>query len=91
MKMPALLSTIALAVFLPLGAQAQNKATVQDHSKKLASLSGKVASAGKTLTADKDSKISGVDGGHVKVKALVVSAIAEEPGGVGLRDAAFRR
>ena len=111
MKMPALLSTIALAVFLPLGAQAQNKDAVQYHSKKLASLSGKVASVGKTLTADKDSKIwtvsnpealSGVDGGHVKVKALVdtarsqirivsVSAIAEEPGGVGLRDAAFRR
>jgi hypothetical protein len=118
MKTPALLSMIALAAFLPLGVQAQHTDSAPYHSpdarnvsKKLTSLSGKVGSDGKTLMTDKDNRIwmvsnpealSGVDGGHVKVKAFVdtaqsqirivsVSAIAEEPTGVRLHDAAFRR
>ena len=75
------------------------------------SFSAKVADNGKTLIANKDSKIwlvsnpetlSGIEGRHVKVKALVemansqvrimsVSAITEEQTGVRPHDAAFRR
>ncbi len=52
-------------------------------SKKPATLSGKVGSDGKTLTADKDSKIwmvsnpealAGIDGRHVKVRAHLDAA-----------------
>jgi hypothetical protein len=87
MNRPVLLSTIALAVVLPLGAQAQNSESAPSHSsdtrkisKKLTSFSAKVGDSGKALTADKDSKIwmvsnpetlSGIDGRHVKVKAFV--------------------
>jgi hypothetical protein len=80
-------------------------------SKKAASIPGKVGSDGKTFTADKDNRIwmvinpellSGIDGRHVKVKALVdlarsqlhivsVSAIAEQRTGIKHDDAAFRR
>jgi hypothetical protein len=108
MNKPVLLSTIALAVLLPRGAQAQNSESV---SKKLTSFSAKVGDSGKVLTADKDSKIwmvsnpetlSGINGRHVKVRALVdvaqsqirivsVSAIADEQAGTRLHDAAFRR
>jgi len=118
MKRPVLLSTIALAALLPLGAQAQNTESAPYHSsdtrkisKKRTSFSAKVGDSGKILTADKDNKIwmvsnpetlSGIDGRHVKVKALVdvaqnqirivsVSAIADEPAGIRLHDAAFRR
>jgi hypothetical protein len=117
MNRPVLLSTIALAVLLPLGAQAQNSESAprssdtRKISKKLTSFSAKVGDSGKVLTADKDSKIwmvsnpetlSGINGRHVKVKALVdraqsqirivsVSAIADEQAGTRLHDAAFRR
>ena len=80
-------------------------------SKKATNIPGKVGSDGKTFTADKDNRIwmvinpeglSGIDGRHVKVKALVdlarsqlhivsVSAIAEQRTGIKLDDAAFRR
>jgi hypothetical protein len=106
-KKTVLLLTVAFAGFLPLGAKAQNK----DSAKKPISFSAKVAGNGKTLIADKDNKIwlvsnaetlSGTEGRHVKVKALVevaqsqvrivsVSATSEEQGGIRLHDAAFRR
>jgi hypothetical protein len=118
MNSPVLLSTIALAALLPLGVQAQNTQSAPYHSsdtrkivRKLTSFSAKIGDSGKTLTADKDSKVwmvsnpekfSGIDGRHVKVKAIVdaaqsqirivsVSEIAVEQGGVRLHDAAFRR
>jgi len=94
-----LLLTIAVADFLPLGTQAQKTD------------SAKVADNGKALIADRDSKIwlvsnaetlSGIEGRHVKVKALVdaakrqlriisVSVISERQAGTRLHDAAFRR
>jgi hypothetical protein len=118
MNRPVVLSTIALALVLPLGVQAQNSESAPYHSsatrkisKKLTSFSANVGDSGKVLTADKDSKIwmvsnpetlSGIDGRHVKVKALVdvaqsqirivsVTAIADEQAGTRLHDAAFRR
>jgi hypothetical protein len=118
MNKPVLLSTIALAALLPLGAQAQNSESApyrssdtRKISKKLISFSAKVGDSGKVLTADKDSRIwmvsnpetlSGINGRHVKVKALLdvaqsqirivsVSAIADEQAGTRLHDAAFRR
>jgi hypothetical protein len=118
MKRTVLLSTIALAALLPPGVQAQNTESASNHSsdtvkisKKLAGFSAKVGGNGTTLTADRDNKIwmvrnpetlSGIEGRHVKVKALVdpaqgqirivsVSAIADEQSGVRLHDAAFRR
>lgn len=96
----------------------QNTGTAPDQasdarkaSRKATSIPGKVGSDGRTFTADKDSRIwmvsnpevlSGIDGRHVKVKALVdaarsqlrvvsVSAIAEQRAGIKLDDAAFRR
>jgi hypothetical protein len=107
MNRPLLLSMIALAALLPLGAQAQKT----DSAKKPINFSAKVAGNGKTLIADKDNKIwlvsnpetlGGIEGRHVKVKALVdvpqsqirivsVSTISEEQAGVRLHDAAFRR
>lgn len=107
MKKPVLLLTIAVAAILPLNAQPQKT----DSTKKPASFSAKVGDNGKTLIADKDSKIwlvsnpetlSGIDGRHVKVKAILdlaqnhirivsVSAIVDERAGVRLDDAAFRR
>jgi len=84
MNRPVLLSTVALAALLPLGAQAQNSESAPSRSsdtrkisKKPTSFSAKVGDSGKVLTADKDSKIwmvsnpealSGIDGSHVKVK-----------------------
>jgi hypothetical protein len=78
---------IALAVLLPLKAQAQNTESAPYHSsdtrntvKKLTGFSAKVGGNGTTLTADRDNKIwivsnpetlSAIDGRHVKVKALV--------------------
>jgi hypothetical protein len=96
----------------------QNGGAVQDRgsetrkiSGKRTRLSGTVGTDGKTLTADKDRRIwmvsnpevlRGIDGRHVKVKALLdaalsqirivsVSAFAEERVGVKFGDAAFRR
>jgi hypothetical protein len=99
MNKPVLLLTIAVAAFLPVGTQAQKTD------------SAKVADNGKALIADRDNKIwlvsnaetlSGIEGRHVKVKALVdaarrqirimsVSAISEKQAGTRLHDAAFRR
>jgi hypothetical protein len=96
----------------------QNTGAAPDHasnapkvSRKPTSIPGKVGSDGKTFTADKDNRIwivsnpeilGGIDGRHVKVKALLdaaqshlrvvsVSAIAEQRTGIKLDDAAFRR
>jgi anaerobic glycerol-3-phosphate dehydrogenase len=118
MKTPVFLSTIALAALLPLEAQAQNaesapyrSSDARKTSKKLTGFSAKVGGNGMTLTADRDNKIwmvsnpetlSGIDGRHVKVKAILdatqnqirivsVSAIVDEQAGVRLHDAAFRR
>jgi hypothetical protein len=118
MKMPVFLSMIAFAALLPLGAQAQNTASApyrssdtRKVSKKLASFSAMVGGNGTTLTVDRDNKIwmvsnpetlSGIDGRHVRVKAILdaaqnqirivsVSAIGDEHAGVRLHDAAFRR
>jgi hypothetical protein len=118
MKTPVLLSAITLAALLPLGGQAQNTESARYHSsdsrkisKKLTGFSAKVGDSGKILTADRDNKIwmvsnpetlNGIDGRHVKVKAIVdvaqsqirivsVSEIADEQAGVRLHDAAFRR
>jgi hypothetical protein len=87
MKRSILLSAIALAALLPLGAHAQNKQSgpnpcsdARKISKKVTAFSAKVGGNGKTLTADKDNRIwmvsnpemlSAIDGHHVKVKALV--------------------
>jgi len=99
MNKPVLLLTIAVAAFLPLGAQAQKTD------------SAKVADNGKALIANRDNKIwlvsnaetlSGIEGRHVEVKALVdaaqrqirimsVSAISEERARARLHGAAFRR
>jgi hypothetical protein len=119
MKKPATIAVVAFLTLMPAMVRAgQNGGVAQDRStdtgkmsRKPASLSGKVGTDGKTLTADKDSRIwtvsnpealSGVDGRHVKVRALLdavlsqirivsVSAIAEERGGTKFGDAAFRR
>jgi hypothetical protein len=85
---------------------------LDDHVQQNAtSFSAKVGDSGKILTSDKDNRIwmvsnpetlSGIDGRHVKVEALVdvsrsqirvvsVSAIADEQSGIRLDDAAFRR
>ena len=96
----------------------QNGGAAQHGGSKTRKMSGKrtrlsvtVGTDGKTLTADKDRRIwvvsnpevlSGIDGRHVKVKALLdaalsqirivsVSAFAEERVGVKFGDAAFRR
>jgi hypothetical protein len=107
MKTRVFLSTIALAALLPLNAQAQKT----NSPKKPASFSAKVGGNGTILTADRDNKIwmvsnpetlSGIEGRHVKVKAIVdaaknqirivsLSEIADEQAGVRLHDAAFRR
>jgi hypothetical protein len=118
MKKRSWIPVVVFLTCFPLGAQAgQNSAAAQDQisnkgtiSRK-ATIPGKVGGDGKTFTADKDSRIwmvsnpealSGVDGRHVKIKALVnavrsqlrvvsVSAIAEQRAGIKHDDAAFRR
>jgi hypothetical protein len=91
MKKISVTSMIAFLTLMPVMVQAgQNTDSAQDHgsyarkmSRKPASISGKVGSDGKTLTADKDSKIwmvsnpealSGIYKQHVKVKAHVDAA-----------------
>lgn len=85
MKKRALIAMIAFLTLIPLGAQAgQNTDSAKDHrvdqqkSKKPVTISGKVGSAGKTFTADRDSRIwqisnpetlSGIEGRRVRVKA----------------------
>jgi hypothetical protein len=93
------------------GAGQDRGSEARQMSGKRTRLSGTVGADGKTLTADKDRRIwmvsnpevlSGIDGRHVKVKALLdaalsqirivsVSAFAEERVGVKFGDAAFRR
>jgi hypothetical protein len=119
MKKPATIAVVAFLTLMPAVVRAgQNGSAAQDRasetrktSVKPTSISGKIGSNGKTLTANKDSKIwivsnpealSGIDGRHVKVRALLdaalsqirivsVSAIAEERTGTKFGDAAFRR
>jgi hypothetical protein len=86
MKKPLLISMIAFLTCVPVMVQAgQNGSAAEDRgsetrkvSRKPTSLSGKVGTEGKTLTADKDSRIwtvsnpealGGIDGQHVKVRA----------------------
>jgi hypothetical protein len=120
MKRPAITAVAVFLTWMPVLVQAgQNggAGTTQDQgsetrkmSGKPISLSGKVGTDGKTLTADKDNRIwmvsnpdalSGIDGRHVKIRALLdaaqgqirivsVSALAE-PNGTKYSDAAFRR
>src|ERR1700719_372954 len=109
---------VFLTCFPLIAQAGQNTAAAHDYSsdarkasKKASSIPGKVGSDGKTFTADKDNRIwmvvnpellSGIDGRHVKVKALVdlarsqlhivsVSAIVEQRTGIKHDDAAFRR
>jgi hypothetical protein len=91
MKKPATIAVVAFLTLMPVMVQAgQNGSAAQDRgsdtskmSGKPTSLSGKVGSDGKTLTADKDSRIwivnnpevlSGIDGRHVKVRAHMDAA-----------------
>jgi hypothetical protein len=91
MKKPVLILMIAFLALIPIRAQGgQDADSAQHHNSdgqkkanKPASISGKVASDGKTFTADKDSKIwkvdnpealTGIEGRHVKVKAHVDAA-----------------
>jgi hypothetical protein len=86
MKKPVLISMIAFLTGMPVMVRAgQNGSTAQDRgsetskmSGKPTSLSGKVGTDGKTMTADEDSRIwtfsnpevlTGIDGRHVTVKA----------------------
>ena len=107
MKKPLLLLASAFAALLPLRAEAQKT----DSTKKPTSFSATVAENGKTLIADRDNKVwlvsnsetlNGIEGRHVKLKALVdaaqnqirivsVSVIADGQAGIRLHDAAFRR
>jgi hypothetical protein len=91
MKKPVLISMIACLTCMPVMVRAgQSGSAAQDRgsetrkmSRKPTSLSGKVGTDGKTLTADKDSRIwtvsnpevlSGIDGRHVTVKAHMDAA-----------------
>jgi hypothetical protein len=118
MKKPATIAVVFLTLVPAMVRAGQNGSAAQDRasetrkaSARPTGISGKIGSDGKTLTADKDSKIwivsnpealSGIDGRHVKVKALLdaalsqirivsVSVIAEERTGTKFGDAAFRR
>jgi hypothetical protein len=94
MKKPVLISMIAFLTCMPVMVQAgQSGSAAQDRgsetrkmSRKPTSLSGKVGTDGKTLTADKDSRIwtvsnpealSGIDGWHVKVRAQLDAALSQ--------------
>lgn len=93
MKKAALSLLIAFLICLPLvakagqnGRQAQERDTTGKMSGKLASISGKVGSDGKILTADKDGKIwmvsnpealSGINGLHVRLRARVDAALRQ--------------
>jgi hypothetical protein len=91
MKKPVLISMMAFLTCTPVvvqadqnGSAAQNRSTeTVQMSGKRTSLSGKVGTDGKTLTADKNSRIwtvsnpevlSGIEGRHVKVKAHMDAA-----------------
>jgi len=91
MKKSATIAVVAFLTLMPVMVQAgQNGSAAQDRgsdtskmSGKPTSLSGKVGSDGKTLTADKGSRIwivnnpevlSGIDGWHVKVRAHLDAA-----------------
>ncbi len=91
MKTSVLLATFALAALLQLGAHAQSTESAPYHSsdkrkisKKVTGFSATVGGNGATLTADRDNKIwmvsnpgtlSGVDGRHVKVRAILDAAL----------------
>jgi hypothetical protein len=94
MKKPVLISMIAFLTSVPVIVQSgQSGGAAQDRgsetrkmSRKPTSLSGKVGTDGKTLTADKDSRIwtvnnpealSGIDGQHVKVRAQLDAALSQ--------------
>jgi len=107
MKKPLLLLAIAFAALLPLRAEAQKT----NSAKKPTNFSAKIAESGNTLIADRDNKVwlvsnpetlIGIEGRHVKLKALVdaaqnqirivsISIIADGQAGIRLHDAAFRR
>jgi hypothetical protein len=118
MKKPLLISMIGFLTWTPVVAQtnqnggaAQTGSETRKMSGKRTRLSGTVGTDGKTLTADNGRRIwmvsnpealSGIDGRHVKVRALLdaalnqirimsVSAFGEERAGVKFGDAAFRR
>jgi hypothetical protein len=91
MKKPATIAVVAFLTLMPGMVRAgQNGGAAQDRSsdtgkmsRKPTSISGEIGSDGKTLTADKDSKIwivsnpealNGIDGRHVKVRAHVDTA-----------------
>jgi hypothetical protein len=88
MKRPAMTAVVAFLTWMPVMVQAgQNGSATQDNgsetrkiSGKPISLTGMVGTDGKTLTADKDSRIwmvsnpetlNGIDGRHVKIRALL--------------------
>jgi hypothetical protein len=94
MKKRVLISMIAFLTCMPVMVQAgQSGSAAQDRgsdtpkrSGKPTSLSGTVGTDGKTLTADKDSRIwtvsnpealSGIDGRHVKVRAQLDAALSQ--------------
>jgi hypothetical protein len=94
MKKPVLITMITFLTYMPVMVQAgQDGGAAQDRgsetrkmSGKPTSLSGKVGTDGKTLTADKDSRIwtvsnpaalSGIEGQLVKVKAYLDAALGQ--------------
>jgi hypothetical protein len=94
MKKPVLISMIAFLTCVPVmvqggqsGGAAQSRSSeTHKMSRKPSSLSGKVGTDGKTLTADKDNRIwtvsnpevlSRIDGQHVKVRAQLDAALSQ--------------
>ena len=92
MKRPAITAVVAFLTWMPVTVQAgQNRGTTtQDSGSETRKMSGKpirltgtVGTDGKTLTADKDSRIwmvsnpealNGIDGRHVKIRAFLDTA-----------------
>jgi hypothetical protein len=91
MKRPAITAVAAFLTWMPVMVQAgQNGGATQDKGSQTRKMSGKpisltgvVGTDGKTLTADKDSRIwmvsnpetlNGIDGRHVKIRALLDAA-----------------
>ncbi len=94
MKKPVLISMITFLACMPVMVQSgQNGSAAQDRgsgtrkmSGKPTTLSCKVGTDGKTVTADKDNRIwtvsnpealSGIDGRHVKVRAQLDAALSQ--------------
>lgn len=93
MKRPAITAVVAFLTWMPVtvqagqnggaGATQGNGSETRKMSGKPISLTGMVGTDGKTLTADKDSRIwmvsnpealNGIDGRHVKIRALLDAA-----------------